>query len=109
MNRATREEVYHAIDTERDYQDQLWNSFTTTTQGEHTVTEWLVFMEDYLNETKHILSRRAEQDVITRALDNVRKIAAMCVACMEQNGCTIREKPDPRKVMEDHGISVDFE
>lgn len=104
---TTREAVYYCIDTERDYQDLLWNVTTTTTKGMHSVAEWLVYIEDYLNEAKHLLSRGAEQDIASRALDNMRKIAAMAVACMEQNGCSIREKPDPRKIMEEHGISIE--
>ena len=107
MNRATREEIYHAIDTERNYQDTLWNSFTTTSDGIHSVSEWLVYIEDYLNEAKHVVSRRADPEGSSRALDILRKVGAMCVACMEQNGCTVREKPDPRRVMDEHGISID--
>ena len=107
MNRATRDEVYHAIDTERVYQDRLWNSFTTTSEGLHSIEEWLIYIEDYLNEAKHVVSRKARQEADPRALAIMRKIAAMCVACMEQNGCSVREKPDPRQVMDDHGISLD--
>ena len=107
MNQATRDEVYYAINTERDYQDRIWNSFTTTSKGQHSVAEWLVYMEDYLNEAKHITSRRADPEGTQRPLEIIRKIAAMAVACMEQNGCTIREKADPRRVMDEHGVSID--
>ncbi len=38
MPRSTkREEVYAAIDSERDYQDKLWNPETTTSGGLHEV------------------------------------------------------------------------
>ena len=106
MSNATRDEVYYAIDTERDYQDTLWNESTTTTEGQHSIAEWIVYIEDYLEEAKHLVSRRAEQEVNARALDIIRKVAGMAVACMEQNGCSPRSKVDPREVMENHGIAI---
>jgi hypothetical protein len=88
-----RDEVYAAIDTERKYQDERWNIVTTPTDGQHTVTEWLVYMQDYLTEAVKQVSRQADPKASQDALHTIRKIAAMGVACMEQNGAPKREKP----------------
>ena len=88
---ATREEVYHILDGERDYQDRVWNESTTSTGGKHTVTEWLLFMQDYLDEARSYVSRHPEPQGSNQAAHTVRKIAAMGVACMEQNGAPRRE------------------
>jgi len=89
---ATRQEVYAAIDSERDYQASRWNPSTTVTGGVHDhVSTWILYMEDYLAEAKHILSRTAEQDAVPQALHIIRKVTALGVACMEQLGAPKRE------------------
>jgi hypothetical protein len=108
MDKATRDEVYFAVDSERDYQEALWNSATTSSEGKHSVEEWLMYISDYVQEAQHILSRRSRQEADPKALDNMRKIAAMAVACMEQNGCSPREAPDANRIMQEHGISLDY-
>ncbi len=89
---STREEVYTVLDGERAYQDNIWNEDTTSTGGKHTVTEWLVFMQDYLDEAKTYVSRNAEPKGSKQASHVIRKITAMGVACMEQNGALEREE-----------------
>jgi len=86
-----REEVYQAIDSERAYQDTRWYKDTTASGGTHTVTEWLVFVQDYLTEAVHQSSRQPEPKASEDVLHTLRKIAAMCVACMEQNGAPPRK------------------
>jgi hypothetical protein len=86
--RATRDEVYAAIDGERDYQDS--KSPTSETGGVHTVAEWLLYMQDYLNEAQHIASRTWGPEATHQCLDIMRKITAMGVACQEQNGIVER-------------------
>jgi len=90
-NMATRKEVYEALDTERDYQNRKWNSSTTTSGGKHSITEWLVYMQDYLNEAMHQVSRNPDPHANDLALRTIRKITAMGVSCMEQNGAPKRE------------------
>lgn len=85
-----RDEVYDVIDSERDYQDRKWNCETTPTCGKHSVTEFLVYMRDYCEEALHHISRNADPDATTSALENVRKITALGVSCMEQNGAPHR-------------------
>lgn len=90
MTTATREEVYRAIDTERVYQDKRWNRDTTTSEGNHTVGEWVLYMQDYLEEARQQLTRMADPVSTQLALNTVRKITAMGVVCMEQNGAPTR-------------------
>ena len=87
----TREEVYSLIDGERDYQDSVWNENTTSTGGKHSVTEYLTFMQSYLHEATMYVSRNPEPQGSRQASHTIRKIAAMGVACMEQNGAPKRE------------------
>lgn len=82
----SRSEVYSAIDAERAYQAERWNEQTTPTKGYHSVTEFLVYMRDYVEEAMHVASRESDNTAIDKCLHSVRKIAALGVACMEQNG-----------------------
>jgi hypothetical protein len=86
-----RQEVYKAIDGERDYQDNKWNCSTTSSCGVHSPTEWLVFMEHYIQQAKAIVSTEAEPQASQKALDIIRKVGGMAVACMEQNGVVKRK------------------
>lgn len=85
-----RYEVYEAIDGEREYQDSRWNAQTTTSEGKHTFEEWIVYIEDYLAEAKHILSREPAQTAQPKVAHIMRKVATMAVACMEQYGAPRR-------------------
>lgn len=87
---AARHAVYAAIDDERAYQDTIWNDHTTTSGGLHSFEEWITYMEDYLAEAKHILSRKCKQDADQTAAHIMRKVTAMGVACMEQHGAPWR-------------------
>ncbi len=87
---SERSEVYAAIDGERAYQAERWNENTTTSKGNHSVTEFLVYMRDYVEEALHHVSRNADPGAQEFALNSVRKIAALGVACMEQNGVRLR-------------------
>ena len=80
-----RKNVYKLIDGEREYQNSRWNPDTTLTGGVHHVTDWLVYIQDYLHEAMHIVTRNADPEASDDALEIIRKIAAMSVACMEQN------------------------
>lgn len=86
-----RNEVYKAIDSERDYQDLRWNEDTTVSKNIHTLEDWYMYIEDYLNEAKHILSREARQDANPKALDIMRKVSAMAVCAMEAHGVNQRD------------------
>lgn len=85
MKVMERKDVYRLIDGERDYQDSRWNTETTISHNIHTPGEWFMYIEDYINEAKHILSREARQDANSKAMSIMRKVAAMTVCAMEYN------------------------
>ena len=85
-----RDEVYKLIDGERAYQDRRWNDETTSSGGMHTMEEWFVYIEDYVNEAKHILSRNPRQVADPLAQSIMRKVASMAVCAMEQHGAPAR-------------------
>lgn len=58
--KATRAEVYAAIDGERAYQNEKWNEDTTASGGSHSPAEWLVYIDDYLREAKMQATRHAD-------------------------------------------------
>ena len=88
--KTSRSEVYAAIDGERDYQDSRWSAANTSSAGRHSVSEFILFMDDYLREAKTQLSRNAEPGASASALVTLRKIVGMGVACMEQHGAPKR-------------------
>ena len=90
-NARRRMDVYAAIDGEREYQDRRWSAQTTETEGNHTVGEFIGFMLDYLLEANKQISRQGEPRASQDALNTLRKVTAMGVACMEQNGAPKRE------------------
>ena len=83
MQRST---VYDIINGEREYQDNLWNEHTTSSGGKHSPTEWLVYIQDYLTEAMSLASRNSNPEASENVMENIRKIGAMCVCAMEQNG-----------------------
>lgn len=89
---ATREEVYEAVDGERAYQTK-WD--TAESQGLHETGAFILFMEEYLSEARRLESTRESGnnkpgDEGEGSLDFVRKVTALGVACMEQNGAPKR-------------------
>ncbi len=72
--------------SELDYQSKRWNKDTTSTEGIHDVFEFATFIQDYNNEMIHILSRKGEPVASEEAMHILRKIAAMCVSALYQNG-----------------------
>jgi hypothetical protein len=87
----TFEQVVTLIKGEREYQDSRWNNDgDVSNPHQHTPEEWVVYIEDYLQEMKHTLSREDEEVAYPKALEIFRKITAMGFACIEQNGCNPR-------------------
>jgi hypothetical protein len=79
-----RKDVYKLIDGERDYQDSRWNSETTASEGRHSPEEWVLYMEEYLDDAKHILSKNSVDASYPKAMEIIRKVTAMGVCAMEQ-------------------------
>ncbi len=91
----SRTEVYSAIDSERDYQQWLCEK-ASTPHGEvrpHSTEEFVLYMDDYLTELKHQLSRTWTPDrkPTVEMLDTLRKVVTLGVACMEQHGAPLRK------------------
>lgn len=80
---TSREKVYRVIDGERDYQDARWED--SPHEGKHTMAEYLRLMRNY-----QVLAMDRVIKGEPAALDDVRKIGALAVACMEQHGAPPR-------------------
>jgi hypothetical protein len=83
-----REDVYKLIDGERDYQDKLGPDRRDPTEVNHSVGDYLVMLSTYL--------RRAQDDWtnypgVYEALDEIRKIGAIAVRCIEEHGAPLRQ------------------
>ena len=79
-----REQVYKMIDSERDYQDWRWESGKRKDRimdEKKSVAEWVNYIEFHLNLAKEHLYMLRKDD----ALEEVRKITGLGVACMENN------------------------
>ena len=77
-----RKDVYKLIDGERAYQLERHRNHPKPHMDEdHSVADWIVYMEYQIQEAKLQIY---DLD-IDRALESVRKITALGVACMEYN------------------------
>jgi len=79
--------ILEAIESEREYQDEKWGPVGRPENDEdHTLGEWILYIEKHLESAKdHIYYFHT-----VAALAEVRKVAALCVACMEFLGAPIR-------------------
>ena len=89
----TRAQVYEFIDDERADQDDKWNRDTTTSAGQHSHGEWLLYMQDYLTEAINMSTRNPDPKATDLVMENIRKITAMGVAAMEQIDTLPRYNP----------------
>jgi hypothetical protein len=85
--------VFTFIDGEREYQERRWPGH------KHTVTEYAVYIRDYAEEILHLNSRNDEAKTDGRVKDAMRKIGALAVACMEENGALPRISRIPADVI----------
>lgn len=88
----SRSEVYKSIDYEREYQN-IWNA--AKCGGLHETGVFILLMEHYLAEARALESTRENGNNGNGpgegSLDFVRKVTALGVACMEQNGAPRRD------------------
>lgn len=93
-----REDVYKLIDGERDYQKkwdkQAEESGSDRRDVSEPVESWLLWMRRYLDLATAEASHNVDK---TRALDNVRKIVSLGVACMEYNNTRSRSEEQKEK------------
>lgn len=85
---AKRDEVYSVINDERVFQDRKWG---TIEEHPHEVGSWLVIMHRLLFDAETAyMSQRGDAG----ALNELRKVVAVGVACLEQHGPVPREPID---------------
>jgi hypothetical protein len=84
---TTREQVYAAIDSERNYQEAKWGGHF------HEAESWVLFIEHYAHQarTKASTTDFSDFDNLNAYLSDLRKIATLAVAAMEQHGAPQRE------------------
>lgn len=86
-----RQHVYNAIDTEREYQEEVWGATASSDQpgnGDRTLDEFALYISGYTNDLVQLASHSGSPD---GKLEIVRKVAGLCVAAMEQHGAPHRE------------------
>lgn len=84
-----RSKVFEAIDSERDYQDRKWG---TPAEHPHEVGGYLTLMDVHLQRAKAAWAG-ANNDA--GALEALRKVLAIGVACAEQHGIPSRSRLQP--------------
>lgn len=94
-----RKDVYSVINDERVYQNRKWG---TIDDRPKQVGSWLTLMRYILN--------KAEQDWSTNngdkeALDEIRKLVATGIACMEQHGAVARNPVDFAELSKEFKVS----
>jgi hypothetical protein len=91
--KATRQQVYAAIDTERLLQSLMIQAKDGSPVEHKPVESFALYINDYAAQLQMQLSRIWGPEAQTKALDTIRKIAALCVAAMEQHGAQPRRFP----------------
>jgi hypothetical protein len=108
MPKATREEVFAALSSERNYQDALRESAGGTNPGdtnaEHELAAYLLYMKVYLDRAILTSSTDRSPACDARTLESVRKVGALAVAAMEIHGAPRREIMPTNDTLEIHGF-----
>lgn len=93
-----RKEVYSVVNDERVYQDRRWG---TIEERPKQVGAWLTLM-------RHLLTKSESDWATSRgdydALDEIRKLVAVGVACMEQHGAVARNPIDFASLSKDFTV-----
>lgn len=86
--------VVESLLSERQYQKRRWGYREldgTFTERAHSIEEFTLYMDDYMTELKHVLSRTSEPEARSKGLDGIRKVVTLGLACMEQHGAPLRD------------------
>lgn len=78
-----RKDVYKLFDGERDYQDVRWYG---KNNADISVSEWITYIEYQLSKAKNNIYRLDK----IGALEEIRKVGALAVVCLENNECPER-------------------
>jgi hypothetical protein len=80
--------AFDAINSERDYQDDKFKSCEPSRDAiDRSLDEFILYIQQYAREAGDLTTHEFEG----AALEHVRKVAALCVGCMEQHGAPRRE------------------
>ena len=86
-------EVFEIVNSEVEYAQNLWDKLPRDERplrdAEKPIEFWVMFIHKYTHDAMNLCYSTDK----TRALEAIRKIAALCVRCMENN-----ETP-PRKLL----------
>lgn len=92
--KMTRAEAYSVLDSERDYQDMRIVRDGSTSVGDehyHTPEEYIVYLEHYLADARATASTTWGPTAKAATMDKLRKVGALVVAAIEDNGAPRRE------------------
>lgn len=95
-----RQQIYDAINKEREYQAGWEDPTLTTSGGQHSIQEFLTYIQSYTNEALEVGCRKPDPTSNEFGLHALRKIAALAVAAMEQWG--VRERNPEHNLKERH-------
>ena len=73
-------EVFDDIADEMDYQKENWELDDVI-----SLEQWLVYIEDYVNEAKHTLTRDDGDEAQDKAKEAIKKVAALAAAALSQD------------------------
>lgn len=94
VSREMRSLAYHAIDTERDYQEWRWGrtrSGGRQGEGQRSVDEFVAYIAGYTATLVQVAATSSNEEA---KLEVMRKVAGLCVACFEQHGVPLRAIPE---------------
>ena len=87
MKQMTQQDVFVLISDERKYQKQLQIVKGWDADEYKSIGDFLTYIQVYLDQAKFRLTKEIGD---MGALDELRKVAALTVACMEQFGAPAR-------------------
>lgn len=90
---STRQDIYKAIDTERDYQNKVWDANNKSSKAT-CISAYILWMERYLNVAREQASTSDETtgtETANAMMETIRKVAALAVACGEIHGMPERK------------------
>jgi hypothetical protein len=96
-NPTSREDVIEALKSERAYQRRRWGfrqTDGTMIEASHDIYEWVLYIQDYLNEGLHGLSRKPDAEAYKFALDSLRKCVTMAIAACESENVDPYNQPE---------------
>lgn len=91
--KETFEQVVDKIKTERDYQDACVSKYfahhkkSSALDTSRSVPAEILMMDKYLHDAQAEWTHQAGDE---KALDKIRKVAAMAIRCLENHGCPER-------------------